>query len=882
MMRNSWRTGILLLWAIALAIALVTGLPQTRFSANVLELLPNADVEVRLLQEFATTEQGRLLVVHLSADAADIQPQAVRAFKDTLTADPTIETIWTMDSSAFAPLGGFMRANRLPLLLPNWLAQHPEIDSANALADRIIENLEQFLDRPDSWLLSEFIPEDPFLLMPELLASLQKQPLPATAEGMILWVEQRDPPFAAAGQEPVFAAMAAASAAAHAVQPDLQVRYTGLARFANASQAAIKSEIQRLNLLCLLAVALIVIGFVRYWRPVARIGLTIGYAMATAAAVVIWSFAEVHILSLVIGSILAGIAVDDGLHLFLEERHGMQRRATTRAVLAASVSSASGFLTLLFAPLDFLQQVGCFVASGLLAALLVAIILRPSNPQTLRIAIPKAVPFALPKWTGPLLLLLLLPGAFRVTWHDSIRALEYPLPELYQQDQEIRAQLGGNNAQPLIIYGRDIAEARGRLAAIEDCLRERGVTHPGIWLPTLAAVKATWDLMSAMPDFAAVFAQQLEINGYDAGAFVPFFADWQTYLHTPWTAGRYIETVANLSATLPGPLANWIHVGDSISAFTVLVPDTDCMTLSAEGQLLLEPRNALNRAFSQYRMAMTGRAGTALAALGIVLLFLLGVKSGSGAICLSLAAVAAAYGLAGWLGMDLGLFHLVGALLAFCISLDFAIFANACRHHDNRMPASVTISALTTAAVFAVLATSPIPAVRALGLTVLVIVALSVLLLLCCWPGIRKRPVLDQSGFELIPHGPEALLIAGKRSLSDNSIEVWVRSKPDTAWAPEMLIEAMAQAAALLLAALHVDETEPRQGMLVLVQSAEMPCADWYPSADDFIRVQLLSPMVAGGILRFQGDLISVGLPTGIPCNVQFSVFVPEKPISQT
>ena len=87
------------------------------------------------------------------------------------------------------------------------------------------------------------------------------------------------------------------------------------------------------------------------------------------------------------------------------------------------------------------------------------------------------------------------------------------------------------------------------------------------------------------------------------------------------------------------------------------------------------------------------------------------------------------FGLFGWLGHPLNLFHLLGAFLGVCLTHNYSIFSATSAYRREPPPVSVRISALTAAASFGVLSLSGIPVVRALGSTVasMVLVALVVI-----------------------------------------------------------------------------------------------------------------------------------------------------------
>jgi predicted exporter len=87
------------------------------------------------------------------------------------------------------------------------------------------------------------------------------------------------------------------------------------------------------------------------------------------------------------------------------------------------------------------------------------------------------------------------------------------------------------------------------------------------------------------------------------------------------------------------------------------------------------------------------------------------------------------FGVLGLAGQPLNLFHLLGAFLALCLSLDYAIFTgDRAARGESGPPPSVRLSALNTTAAFGILAFSRIPVVAALGITVTLIVVLALVM----------------------------------------------------------------------------------------------------------------------------------------------------------
>jgi predicted exporter len=99
-----------------------------------------------------------------------------------------------------------------------------------------------------------------------------------------------------------------------------------------------------------------------------------------------------------------------------------------------------------------------------------------------------------------------------------------------------------------------------------------------------------------------------------------------------------------------------------------------------------------------------------------------GVRRGSLIFATPVGSCLFAFGVLGLLGVTLNLFHLFGAFLGVCLSHNYSIFNAENEIRREQPPPSIRLSALCTAASFAVLACSGIPVVSALGVTVMLIV----------------------------------------------------------------------------------------------------------------------------------------------------------------
>lgn len=752
----------LVLFALAGGAWLLSLDPRARFTTDVTELLPadERDPEARLALSLVRERQSRVLLVVLDAPsgtppvalaaAAQAHAAALRASPAFADAHPLGDQVWRNQ------IGQLLHARRFQLLLPGWLAERRRIYLTEAepraafpewLAARATAALEERLSSPEGSATAELLASDPLLLLPglaERTVALTAVPSPSTSSSALssrvralVWAETRAGPLSEEGQEPVFGALAQAESAARAQVPGLSARFTGVHRFAAAAKASTRAEISRLNLLALAAVLALAALFVRRVFGLLHLVPLVLLATLGATAVTTGIFPRVHILVFVLGALLSGVAVDYAFHLLLARRDDETYPARLRRLLIPLLGGAgttvAGFLALTFSELPLVRQLGVYVAAGVVSGLGVTILylsLVPRLDLAPRVWSPRlALP---PRLRAPLLATLVAVsalGLLRVHWNDDLRSLEYPAPDLRAEDAAIRAAFGQNDpGAAYLTRGATMAEARVRWRNFADTApADVPVAGVASLLPDPAdyAAANTVETRVELARFATAFAAVTDAAGFDAEALAPFRDAFAAFLAAP--PADYEQLLRDTLDALPGPLGLLAHheadgvwfLSRAPHAFP-LEPEIAAHTRSLAG---LE---SLNQLFARYRAA-AGRLGLAgLAALVLISCALHGPRAGLRTAALPVLATGLAFGLLALRGEAFGLFHVLGALLGICLADDYAHFA----HADDGSPtarASIRLSALTTAASFAVLTLSAIPAVSALGATVMLIVLFALL-----------------------------------------------------------------------------------------------------------------------------------------------------------
>src|SRR5690606_31369397 len=170
---------------------------------------------------------------------------------------------------------------------------------------------------------------------------------------------------------------------ARAAVPEARVMLAGVPLHAEAAAVQAGREIRTIGWGSLTAVLLLVWLTFRAPRPIVLVGLSLLVGCATALSVTAWVFHEVHLMTLVFGACLVGVAQDYGFHYFAS-RQGHSEVAPRSlmskllpALLLAMLTSVVAYLALGAAAFPGLRQMALFSAVGLVATLLCVVLWFP-------------------------------------------------------------------------------------------------------------------------------------------------------------------------------------------------------------------------------------------------------------------------------------------------------------------------------------------------------------------------------------------------------------------------------------------------------------------------------------------------------------------------
>lgn len=500
-----------------------------------------------------------------------------------------------------------------------------------------------------------------------------------------------------------------------------------------------------------LGILLLLLLAFRHWRALlAFVPVLVG--MLTGSVVCVALFEQMHVMTLVLGSSLIGVAVDYPLH-YLSKSWSLQPwrswpalRLTLPGMSLSLATSCIGYLALAFTPFPALTQIAAFSAAGLVGAYLSAVCLLPAllaNTRLQPAQWPLRIAQALTLWrqrllrkvpSGALLafaLLFCVAGLWQLQTRNDIRQWVATPPQLLDEAQAVARITGYQpTSQFYLVRGADQQQLLERLQVLAgrlDGLVARGKLKGYMSLSQVAASAAAQaQLRDALAALPAHWQPLLALG-------VP-----QAALHAEIEQLRQLPTQP-LEQLLAGPLGEawrplWLgQDGAGVAAIVSLQGLSDAALLreqsaQLDGVQLVDRLGELNRLF-----AATQLSAAELKLLSCVLILALlvlpfGLRGALRIVALPLLAALCSLASLGWLGQPLTLFSLFGLLLVTAISVDYAILM-----HERIGGAAVSLlgtllAALTTWLSFGLLALSSTPAVSNFGLAVSLGLAFSFLL----------------------------------------------------------------------------------------------------------------------------------------------------------
>jgi predicted exporter len=478
-------------------------------------------------------------------------------------------------------------------------------------------------------------------------------------------------------------------------------------------------------------------------------------AMVIASAILTLIFGPIHGITLAFGITVIGVAIDYPIHLFshLSGKYSVSEEFKTiwPTMRLGVITTIAGYSAMTATHFSGLAQLGLFAIIGLLSAAVVTRWVLPAMLPRYYSPVAEAVIAGRFAWLlnpgRAAAVLAVVPGIAAIIiiglksgtlWENDLSALS-PIPK--QQlalDRQLREQLGAPDASHLILVSAPNADAALQqseaLIPWLNQLKQQGAISDfdaaSRYLPSHQSQLQRQQMLPDKAQLENAVGQALQGLPFKARQFQPFVqAVAEAKTQQP-------VTLQNLQGSALGIKVDSLLLqrDDRWTALILLhgVNDARAIATGVPQQAnihYLNFKTATNQLIQDFRSETLTRMQWA--ALFILMVLALGIRRAGrllAALVPVMLAILVTVALLLLMGHSLSVFNLVALLLVFGIGIDYGLFFSR-RETDVRMRQrtfhALSVCALSTVSVFAILSFSAVPVLQDIGITVWVGVLLS-------------------------------------------------------------------------------------------------------------------------------------------------------------
>jgi len=574
---------------------------------------------------------------------------------------------------------------------------------------------------------------------------------------ILLLLNLKQSAFSISTQQQVMPLLAQAEQAARQAVPESEIITAGVILHAAAGGQQASSEMTTIGAGSLIGILLLMWLTFRSFKPIALIALSIAIGCLGALSVSWLLFGRLHLLTLVFGASLVGIAQDYAIY-FLCARLGTSPHMNSRQLLQRLLpglalmllAAVIGYLGMALTPFPGLRQMAVFSILGLVFAWLTVVFWFPAliHPDSLRsTALADRYSHSISKWpqfrfnrSGALLLVLFAViaavGLTRLQVSDDIRALQNTPPHLLNDQIKLGKLLDTPTPAQFYLVRGDTAEI---VLQREEQLKQQ--LQPSIDAKLISGVQAVSNWVPSQQqqqsDHALIAEKLLSPNGplVAIASAIEENDQWQNQMRQRLLAqSRPLLPEAFIASPAGQPWRHlWLGKTDTHYASIVAVrglsdyrhlPVLAGLAGNIDGVQWVDKVADISSVLRYYRQYMSW----ALLAAYLTIFLVLSLRyrrAAWRALAPPLMATLATLTLFGLLGQPLQLFHVLACLLLLGLGVDYGIFLQepAARHRRFAW-LTVGLSAISALLSFGLLALSSSPPLHAFGLTMLTGLAL--------------------------------------------------------------------------------------------------------------------------------------------------------------
>jgi predicted exporter len=745
-----------LLWLLVVA---VLGWHQWQFwqsprlDSDVFALLPQDEQQPaaqRAMKQLAEQGERRVVVMLGGADWERVR-QAAQRFDHALQAQQAglqpVQDVVPSDQvmSFYAPWRDVLLTDAQRAFLP--------LADASALAAQALGRLHGFsTGQPTTWQadplglwsswwaerggLTAARPRDGLLWVKESGAG---------REWAVLLYETQGSAFRFDGQRRWADALVHAESAARGdLGAGLTVLAAGVPLHAEAGAAQGNQEMNTIGWGSLLAVIALVLATFRAAGPMLLIAVSLVIGCAAGLSATVLVFGQVHLLTLVFGASLVGVAEDFGIHYFAsrlgtpdQPRWALMRHLLPGLLLALA-TSVLGYLVLAVVPFPGLRQMALFSAVGLTAAFATAVCWFPwldrGQLQDGRFA--QSIASSLGHWPVltrarlwialVILAIVCAVGLARLQVNDDLRQLQSSPPALMRAQMAVGRLLQmPSPAQFFLVQGRTEDDVLSREEALKQALTSWQAQAPQPGGPIGVSAVSDWVPSRQRQDDNHALTQARETAVLQAvGSVVGEDLRRPAFATQALTVSQWLASPAS-----SGLRAQWLGAQDEGFASVVLIrglsQQTQAQALrelapTLAGVQWVDRPNDISELMGRFRVTMTWLLGLGHGLVLLTLYLRFGRAAWRAWLPCALGSLVCVAVL-GLLGEPFQLFNLLALMLLLGMGVDYGIFL---LEHPGEQQAhawlAVLLGAISTGLSFGLLALSSTPALRAFGLTLLI------------------------------------------------------------------------------------------------------------------------------------------------------------------
>ncbi|QDE29766.1 MMPL family transporter [Shewanella polaris] len=774
--------GRFVLWVVLLLTMLASGLIQWQQGAHIqtdiLAMLPH-------LQQDKLTETALKRVEQQLANQVYI---AVIADNDNQAISATQQLMNSLDKQPQQPFIHIRSGadDHLQDLAKVYFEHRFTLLTAEQAKDIETDNWRQLLNAAQNQLYSAFgfansqlLSNDPLLMFPANLLALSPNNalriqqgilLTNTTEGVaaIVMAKGRDSAFSPTAQQQQIQALESAFSQVTQHYPDVSFLKAGALFHAIAATESAKQEISRIGLISMLGIILLVWLAFRSIMPLfaALLTLTTGVVFAFVATLSI--FGELHLLTLVFGTSLIGVAIDYSFHFYCEKQAHPNNNATDTlkqifpALTLALATSASAFIAIGFTPFPGMQQVAVFCAAGLVGAYLTLLLvfpllgnhaLKPTPGLTLAqgyLALLQRIFTPNQLWQKIAIAALLIGlatilffGLSQTDSNDDIRQLQQSPEAITTEENQLRQLLsGGTDNQFILVSGpneQTLLQTLEQLTPVLDKAVTDGELDQAIslsrFIPSIAKQQQHYQLQQQL--YEQHLDEIISEMGLDDNISTSLMAQLN-HAESQWLTPTMVLAQAN--DDLQTLWIGAIQTTDQTQLFGAIVLLGGIHSLATLEQRLTEHKWPLGQVqlidkvgdishlMGKYRQLTLQLLMWVFALASLLFSIKYGIKLAFAIVAVPALSVLLTLACLALVGSSISLFHALALILVLGIGIDYSLFFAEAKQTSRGVMMAIFMSACSTLLAFGLLALSQTHAIHFFGLTLLFGISFSFLL----------------------------------------------------------------------------------------------------------------------------------------------------------